>query len=164
MYQFKSLITKIFSSISFYLTLLTFLFIQFSISAVSSKTSTTSASTKLIEIKNIYSQYKKTKIHFYTTKMDKINFKNQLTLYINSLNSSLDKIRTLESLSNEDLLTPEGNQLAFDQELLKPLQALALTNFDKKACTDAFHSNKYNTGEDKKNYELVDSLIKQVCK
>ena len=125
--------------------------------------SSTSKINQAIEIKKHYSHYKKNKNQFYTSNLNKKNFKVQLDLYINGLNNSLAIINQIEATSQPYALSPEGNQLALDYELLKPLQNLAMGQIDKKSCDASKALNVKNTGQDKKNFDLIYSVIQKIC-
>lgn len=115
------------------------------------------------EIITIYNLYKINKTQFYNAKLNKNNFKSQLNLYINHLNNSLSKINTTEAKTSPPIISAEGNQLAFDYELLKPLQRLASRPIDKKSCDEAVIQNSYNAGRDQKSLDLINSVIQKIC-
>lgn len=116
------------------------------------------------DIEKIYASYKSEKIKFFTSSITKQNIKTKLEEYSKILNTALNKIQTIESKSKIPTISPEGNQLALDLELLEPIQNLVDSNFDKKSCSDAALLNELNTGNEKAEFEMVNNILDKLCK
>lgn len=121
------------------------------------------ASTNLITINHIYKESMKTKSMFYNSKFDKKKFKSKVEAYSKSLTTALKNVQSLESKNNTSTTDPIALQLALEIELIEPIQNLANSNLNEKSCHAARHLNKYNTENDTKDFNLVDSVIKQLC-
>ena len=126
--------------------------------------SATASQSAVNEIEKIYFSYKAEKIKFFTSAITKQNIKTKLEEYSKILNTALNKIHKIESTLKTQKLSPEGNQLALDLELLEPIQNLVGSNFDKKSCSEAALLNELNTGNEKAEFELVNSVLNKLCK
>ena len=116
------------------------------------------------DIKKIYSVYKEARIKFYTSDVNKKNIKSKVADYLKVLNTSLQEIQNIESKTKTPILSPEGNQIAYDQALFEPIHNLSKSKIDKKTCDEAEHLNKINAANDQKEYDMVNSILKKLCK
>ena len=70
--------------------------------------------------------------------------------------------KTIEAEKADVVLSMEGNQMAYDLEMLAPLQDLAKTNLSVEACKEASHDDKTNQTKDGDAKEVT-ALIKKIC-
>lgn len=119
--------------------------------------------TNVNTINQIYTESMKTKSMFYNSKFDKKNFKLKVETYSKSLKTSLKSIQNLESKNNTSTTDPIALQLALEIELLEPIQNLANSNLNEKSCHAARHLNKYDNNNNTMDFNLVESVIKQLC-
>lgn len=119
--------------------------------------------TNVNTINHIYTESMKTKSMFYNSKFDKKNFKLKVETYSKSLKTSLKSIQNLESKNNTSTTDPIALQLALEIELLEPIQNLANSNLNEKSCHAARHLNKYDNNNNTMDFNLVESVIKQLC-
>lgn len=116
------------------------------------------------EIENIYSEYEKVKNTFYSANINRNNASQALETYKTKTSSYLEKIELLEDKDKTTKLSPEGNQLAYDLEIIEPLSILINGKFDKASCDKAYQLNESNT--DLKNiiFKKIKSIIQNLCR
>ncbi len=61
-------------------------------------------------------------------------------------------------------LSPEGNQMALDLEMLEPLKILSTNNISSTSCNDAHLVNELNNESDPKTYQKIKTQIQELCK
>ncbi len=125
-------------------------------------TSLTFASPK--EIVHIYENFSKQKTELLKADLNKKNIKETVANYYKQLNASYEEVKKLENDSKKDLLTNEGNQMAYDIEVLEPLKILASGLMTKEDCVKAKHEHSLNfpviADDDSK---AIDNILNKVC-
>ncbi|MFN3455311.1 MAG: hypothetical protein ACK41T_10160 [Pseudobdellovibrio sp.] len=94
-----------------------------------------------------------------TTLSSKNDFLARYPILKNSLDKKYDEFTNLEG----DELTPEGNQMALDLEMLTPLQAIFEHKISSDGCTLARQLNEMNSNADLDTYKKINILIKNLC-
>lgn len=96
------------------------------------------------EIIQIYSNFETQKAEFLKIDFTKKNAKDKAVPAYEALAKALDEVKSIESKSKEDLLTEEGNQMAYDLEILEPIKELASGLMSKEDCDKARHEHALN--------------------
>lgn len=123
------------------------------------------ADSQTAKLAELYSEFKKVKTEMLETQYTKKNFKSQFSKSYAVLKQKYEELQKTENLIKKDLLSPEGNQMAFDLEVLAPLQSLADSNLDKKTCESVSDENERNSAPDVvESVNQVQKIIDQVCK
>ncbi|MFZ3229456.1 MAG: hypothetical protein WA160_04575 [Pseudobdellovibrio sp.] len=109
-------------------------------------------------ISKVYSDYKNKKNLFFASDLTQANIKAEINSYLKTIDNNYEAITTLESKNSEIELSIEGNQMAYDRELLQPLIDFSLSSMNNEACAIAIHDNKLNA-------ELpIELILKKICK
>lgn len=112
-------------------------------------------------IDSMYTDFQSTQAKLFAAPVTKKDFSKRFKDVDAELKAKYEKIVA----SEKDELTIEGNQIAFELELLEPLRKLANSKFDKETCKQARHTNLMNTTlEDKAKNDLIEKTINSVCK
>jgi hypothetical protein len=123
------------------------------------------AESQTAKLAELYSDFKKVKIEMLEAQYTKKNFKSQFSKSYTLLKQKYEELQKTENLIKKDLLSPEGNQMAFDLEVLAPLKSLADSSLDKKTCESASDENERNSAPDVvDSVNQVQKIIDQVCK
>lgn len=61
-------------------------------------------------------------------------------------------------------LSPEGNQMALDIEMLEPLEFLASSRISKDSCAEAEVLNEMNSTSDPDTFKKIKDSLKTLCK
>lgn len=61
-------------------------------------------------------------------------------------------------------LSPEGNQMALDIEMLEPLEFLASSRISKDSCAEAEALNEMNSTSDPQTFKKIKDSLKTLCK
>lgn len=61
-------------------------------------------------------------------------------------------------------LSPEGNQMALDIEMLEPLEFLASSRISKDSCAEAEVLNEMNSTSDPSTFKKIKDSLKTLCK
>lgn len=109
------------------------------------------------ELKKDYNDFRSNYLTLISSSPTKIEF----TKYFNDLESKLNKQFEAFLVKERRRLTPEGNQMALDLEMLEPLKMLAN---GKLSCDEALHNNELNSGADAIAAGKIKTLINKVCK
>ncbi len=119
------------------------------------------------ELEKNYQQFEQMKEDFFKSVINKKNLKPKLGALIRNLDELFEKTKDLELKKSKSDLSPEANQMALDLVLLEPLEQLADSKMDKKACKEAAHLNDlYESSPDDKadnRTKPVEKVIKKVC-
>ncbi|MBC7419738.1 MAG: hypothetical protein H7328_03325 [Bdellovibrio sp.] len=99
---------------------------------------------------------------FFAADVNKKNLKPKLNDFVKKLNAGYEKVKRIEAQSSEVMLSQEGNQMAYDLEMLSPLESLAKSSLDTDACRHATHNNKVNQSDEGDATEVT-ALIKKIC-
>ncbi len=114
------------------------------------------------DISEEYKNFRKIEDTFFAADINKKNFKAKMTALMSELTASYEKVKKFEASSSEVMLSMEGNQMAYDLEMLSPLQDLAKSSINKETCREAQHNNKLNKAEEGDATEVT-ALIKKIC-
>lgn len=112
------------------------------------------------EIKKQYLDFKKSYTQMLTIANDKATFQKEF----DSLHKSLKEKYDTFALTEKSKLTPEGNQMALDIEMLEPLEVLARGPITVDSCTDAQLINELNADSDAKTYASIKKSVETLCK
>jgi len=96
------------------------------------------------EITQIYSNFETLKADFLKTDFTKKNARDKTVPAFEALSKALDEVKAIESKSKDDLMTEEGNQMAYDIEILEPIKELASGLMSKEDCEKAYHAHALN--------------------
>ena len=123
------------------------------------------ADSQTAKLAELYSDFKKVKTEILETQYTKKNFISQFAKSYSVLKQKYEELQKTESMIKKDLLSPEGNQMAFDLEVLAPLKSLADSTLDKKTCESVSDENERNSAPDVvESVNQVQKIIDQVCK
>lgn len=114
------------------------------------------------DIQNEYKKFSKAQNSFFSGSVSKETFKTKLSELITKLDASYDRVKKIEAEHADMELSREGNQMAYDLEMLSPLQGLAKTALDAEACAEAVHDDKINQSKDEDAKEVT-ALIRKIC-
>lgn len=116
------------------------------------------------EVTKIYADFEAKKNALLKSDLNKKNIKEKFTDTYKALEKSLEEVKAIESKTKDDLLTPEGNQMAYDLEALAPVKDLALGLMSKEDCTKARHEHSLNfpVVEDEVS-KSIESILRKVC-
>lgn len=120
------------------------------------------AAEKTIDV--IYNDYSRQKKEFLNGELNRQNIKIKLGSYLKNLNASLNEIQDIEKNNKKILLSPEGNQLALDLEVIGPVQILVQTKFLEEDCQLARHANALNSGDAGILNDSVKNIIEALCR
>lgn len=96
------------------------------------------------EIANIYLNFETKKLEFLKNDFNKKTAKEKVISAYKALEKALEEVKAIESKSKDDLLTAEGNQMAYDLEILAPVKDLAMSLMTKEDCAKARHEHALN--------------------
>jgi hypothetical protein len=125
-------------------------------------TSLAFSSTK--EITKIYEDFNKQKNEFLKADLNKKNIKDLADSYFKKLQSLYDQIKDLEAKDKKDVLTPEGNEVAYDLETLQPIKLIAKGLITKEDCFKARHEHELNfpVAEDETS-KAIENIFNKIC-
>ncbi len=112
------------------------------------------------ELKKDYADFRKN----YLTMISSSPAKADFVKYFNDLESKLNKQFEAFLVKERRQLTPEGNQMALDLEMLEPLKILADSKLSTETCTQALHNNEMNSAADESAVKQIATLISKLCK
>ena len=112
------------------------------------------------ELKKDYADFHKN----YLTMISSSPAKADFVKYFNDLESKLNKQFEAFLVKERRQLTPEGNQMALDLEMLEPLKILADSKLSSESCTQALHNNELNSAADYSAAKQIATLINKLCK
>ena len=96
------------------------------------------------EIADIYSNFETKKLELLKADFTKKDAKEKIIPAYEALERALNEVKDLEAKSKEDQLTPEGNEMAYDLEILAPIKDLASGLMSKEDCDKARHEHTLN--------------------
>ncbi len=111
-------------------------------------------------LKKQYDEFQKT----YSKTLDLSKDKTLFTKNFDSNSKSLKKKYDVFSKTEKTELSPEGNQMALDIEMLEPLEFLASSRMDKESCSEAELLNEMNSTSAEKTYQKIKEAIQTLCK
>lgn len=111
------------------------------------------------ELKKDYTEFRKN----YFTMISNSPAKNDFVKYFNDLEAKLNKQFEAFLIKERRQLTPEGNQMALDLEMLEPLKVLANGQLSTESCTQALHNNELNSAADESAAKQIAKLINKLC-
>lgn len=116
------------------------------------------------EIVKIYDDFESKKDELLKSKLDKKTAKDKIVPAYQALEKALDEVKAIESKAKNDLLTTEGNQMAYDLEILSPIKDLAAGLISKEECEKARHEHALNfpVTEDEDSKAIL-STINKIC-
>ncbi len=117
------------------------------------------------KISQIYESFSQKKTELFKSDLNKKNIKQKVSEYLKSLNSEYEEVKAIENKSNElGLLSTEGNQMAYDIEVLAPLKDLASGLMTKEECAKAKHEHELNFPviEDEQS-KSIGNIINKIC-
>lgn len=116
------------------------------------------------EITQLYNRFADQKELLLKSDIGKKNAKQKVTAAYEALEKAMDEVKALESKSKDESLTSEGNQMAYDLEILSPLKDLVSGAINKEDCTKARHEHELNfpVVEDEDGKAIL-NLINKIC-
>lgn len=96
------------------------------------------------EVAGIYLNFETKKLELLKADFDKKTAKDKVVPAYQALEKALADVKNIESKSKDDLLTAEGNQMAYDLEILAPIKDLAAGLMSKEDCDKARHEHALN--------------------
>ncbi len=144
---------------SLVITLLVTLFI-----GVSTSFATTKEGSEKNNIARLFEQFEKEKSDLFKSDLTKANIKSKFEATSKNLEKFLDEVKAIEAKSDSDLLTNEGNEMAYDIEVLEPLKTLAAGLLTKEECVKAKFEHELNFPviEDEQAAS-IQNLINTIC-
>lgn len=115
------------------------------------------------KISQIFDEYSKKKEEFFKADLNKKNAKEKLAEHIKFTDSKYELIKKIENAGKETLLSEEGNQIAYDLELLAPVTILVNSKITATDCQATRHNNLLNS-TDKKETDKIGQIIEKICK
>ncbi len=112
------------------------------------------------ELKKDYADFRKN----YLTMISSSPAKTDFVKYFNDLETKLNKQFEAFLVKERRQLTPEGNQMALDLEMLEPLKILANGQLSTDSCAQALHNNEMNSAADESAAGKIRTLINKLCK
>ena len=116
------------------------------------------------EINKIYADFTKQKNDLLKSDLDKKNIKTKFEETYKNLEKNLADVKAIESTSKGVLLSSEGNEMAYDLEVLEPLKNLATGILTKEECVKAQHEHDLNFPiiEDEQA-QSIKNILNKVC-
>lgn len=108
-------------------------------------------------LKKDYSKFRKNYLSLISSSPTGANF----IKYFNNLETELNLQYETFTVKEAKQLTPEGNQMALDIEMLQPIKMLLNGQLD---CDKAAHDNEMNTMADESAADKIKVLIGKLCK
>ncbi len=132
--------------------------------ATSLSYASTKASDENKEINKIYADFTKQKNELLKSDLDKKNIKSKFEETYKNLEKSLAEVKAIESTSKTVMLSSEGNEMAYDLEVLEPLKNLATGILTKEECVKAQHEHDLNFPiiEDEQA-QSIKNILNKVC-
>lgn len=117
------------------------------------------------EITAIYLKFEAQKLELLKTDFSKKEAKAKVVSAYEALEKALSEVKDIESKAKNDLLTEEGNQMAYDLEILEPIKNLASGLMSKEDCNKARHEHTLNfpVVEDE-DAIAIGKAIDKICK
>lgn len=116
------------------------------------------------EIMQVYENFSQQKKELLKADLNKKNIKETVAKYTKNLSISYEEVKKLEAKSKSVLLTPEGNQMAYEIEILEPIRDLASSKMTKEDCMKAKHEHELNFPVVKDDESAaIENLINKVC-
>lgn len=116
------------------------------------------------EITQVYENFSQQKKELLKADLNKKNIKETVEKYSKNLSISYEEVKKLEAKSKNVLLTPEGNQMAYEIEILEPIRDLASSKMTKEDCKKAKHEHELNFPVVKDDESAaIENLINKVC-
>jgi hypothetical protein len=112
------------------------------------------------ELKKDYAVFQKK----YSEVLDKSSDKNYLLKYFGDEYTKLKKDFDLFSKNEKAEISPEGNQMALDIEMLEPLHFLASSRIDVESCSEADILNEMNSESDDDTFKIIKKSLQTLCK
>lgn len=112
------------------------------------------------ELKKDYDEFQRSYEDAITMSGDKAKFLKEFK----SIESNLQKKYKAFDKKEGQAITPEGNQMALDIEMLEPLKIIAEGNASKESCSNAEFINELNNQSDVKTYDKLKAQITKLCK
>lgn len=109
------------------------------------------------DLKNDYIKFRKNYLSLISSSPNGSNF----VKYFNNLETELNLQYEAFTVKELKLLTPEGNQMAMDLEMLQPIKMLLNGQLD---CEKAIHNNEMNTIADESAAAKIKVLMAKLCK
>ncbi len=112
------------------------------------------------ELKKDYADFRKNYLAMISNVPTKTDFIKNFSLLQSKLNKQFEAFQVKERRQ----LTPEGNQMALDLEMLEPLHILAEAKISPESCEFAFHNNELNSAADESAAAKIEKHISKLCK
>lgn len=96
------------------------------------------------EIADIYLNFETKKLEILKANFSKKDAKDKIIPAYQALEKALNEVKDLEAKVKDNPLTPEGNEMAYDLEILAPIRDLALGLISKEDCDKARHEHALN--------------------
>jgi hypothetical protein len=141
--------------------LITYFLLGLSLSAIAAE----KATDKQTDLNRLFEEFQKQKVALLKAELNKKNAKTQVIAAFKNMDSSLEAVTALESKDKEVLLSPEGNEMAYDLETLRPLFDLASGLMSAEDCKQARHEHQLNypVVQDEQA-EAITQLINKICR
>jgi len=116
------------------------------------------------EIADIYLNFETKKLELLKAEFTRKDAKEKIVPVYEALEKALNDVKDIESKSKDDELTPEGNEMAYDLEILAPLKDLASGLMSKEDCDKArhIHSLNFPVVEDEDSVAIA-KAIEKLC-
>lgn len=116
------------------------------------------------EIADIYLTFETKKLEFLNADISKKDAKEKIVPAYEALERSLNLVKDLENKSSDGALTAEGNEMAYDLEILAPIKDLASGLMSKEDCDKARHVHALNfpVVEDEDS-AAISKMIEKIC-
>lgn len=111
------------------------------------------------DLKSQYEDFQKTYSQTLSAAKNKSNFAKEFDQNNKKLKIKYDQFVKFEKKE----LSPEGNQMALDIEMLEPLEFLATSRINKEACSEAMLLNEMNSTSDPETFVRVKKSIQTLC-
>jgi hypothetical protein len=124
-------------------------------------------------VNDLFHDFTQKKLAFLKSDLNKKNLKTELDKLWPELDSSFEKVKDIEAKidadndakgTDEDILTPEGNEMGYVIEILEPLRTLSNGLMNAEACEQAYHEHEMNfpviTSPDG---DAIKAIIQKIC-
>lgn len=117
------------------------------------------------EVTKIYADFEEQKAELLKSDLSKKTNKEKAVASYKALEKALDEVKAIEAKTPKNTLTVEGNQMAYDLEILSPIKDLAAGLTSPEDCTKARHEHSLNfpVVEDDDS-KAIEAVINKACK
>lgn len=113
------------------------------------------------ELQDSYNIFRLNYTSVFNPTVSKENYLDYFRRKFEELTISYNKF---EKLEGPEELSPQGNQMALDLEMLEPLNLIAQSGITKENCIQAIHMNNLSQSSSHEIFQKVDKILKLLCK